>query len=451
MAKAKEAGNGIIALIKEKQVSHAIKTIDSWKQAIKAFESKENPLRVKLHELYEDMLIDGQLEAVWGKRRDNILNRRLTFVRDGVEDEQISTLLNSPDMRNMLEELHNTIGFGYTLIQFNNIEFDEEQEYYHIDFDLISRAHVHPEKGFEYISIDPNRTTPDFYYKKPPLSNYMIWAGKPKDKGLFLKVAPYIIYKRGAMGDWSQFSEMFGMPFREALYDAFDDDTRQKVEQMMNEWGPGMSFVHPKSVEVKLHDTGGSTSSSDVYDRFIQVCDAAIAKTVVGNTLTTEQGESGNRALGEVHQSEEDEKKLSDELFVLSVLNTQFRAILKRFGFNVTGGAIWFETPDKDWAALLEKWKVISGIAGKVPIDDDWIYEEFDIPKPDNYDELKEEMRLERMAGIMPFGNNSVPDNTQTAVEIVPQEQSAKNVKNNLLRRVWNFFVKGSAGTLPKQ
>ena len=406
------------------------------------FESKHNPLKFKLYNLYEDILMDGQLEATWGKRRDNILNRRLVFIRDGQEDEQINALLNSPDMRNLLEELHNTIAFGYTLIQFNSIAFDDEQEYYHINFDLIPRAHVHPEADFECISKNANMVTRDWLFKNPPLANYMLWAGKPKDKGLLVKVAPYIIYKRGAMGDWSQFSEMFGMPFREALYDAFDDDTRQKVEQMLQEWGPGMSFVHPKSVEIKLHDTGGSTSSSEVYDRFIEVCDATISKTVVGNTLTTEQGENGARSLGEVHQDGEENKMLSDELFVLSILNTQFRAILKRFGFNVHGGGIWFETPDKDWELLLKKWNVISGVGTKIPIDDDWVYEEFDIPKPENYDELKEEMKLEKMASFMPFGMGTAPMVEQ------PTKKTAEN--KGFFSRLWNFFAAGRTAERPQ-
>lgn len=430
---AKKQQQQVVTLIKETPVSHATKTIEMWKQARKTFENKQNPSRAKLYELYEDLLIDGQLEATWGKRRDNILNRRLTFVRDGVEDEQINKLLNSPDMRELLEELHNSIGFGYTLIQFNDIKYDDEQEYYNIDFDLIPRSNVHPEKDFECVSIDANRAVRDFLYKEKPLANYMIWAGKPKDKGLFFKVAPYIIYKRGAMGDWSQFSEMFGMPFREAVYNAFDDDTRQKIEQMFNEWAPGMSFIHPESVRVILHPTDGNASSSEVYDRFIQVCDASISKTVLSNTLTTEQGETGARALGEVHQEEEDNKKLSDELFILSILNTQFRAILKRFGFNVTGGEIWFETSGKDWAALKEKWEVVSGIKKEVPVDDDFIYEEFDIPKPENYEELKEQMRLEKMNGIMPdFPTFATQLQNPLKTDEKPQ---------NFFKKIANFFV----------
>ncbi len=440
--KQQQPQGGIVTLIKEVPASHAIKTIDTWKQAIKSFDNKQNPVRVKLYDLYEDILLDGQVEATWGKRRDNILNRRLTFVKDGAEDEQVTRLLNSPDMRNLLEELHNTVGFGYTLIQVNRIWFDHDEEYYRIDYDLIPRANVHPEPDFECVSIDPSRVTPDFLYKNPPLGNYMIWAGKPKDKGLLVKVAPYVIYKRGAMGDWSQFSEMFGMPFREAIYEAFDNDTRQKLEQMLNDWAAGMSLVHPKSVEIKLNETNGSSQSSEVYDRFIQVCDAAISKTILGNTLTTEQGENGARSLGDVHQEAEGDKKLSDEQFVLSILNTQFRGILKRFGFNITGGGIWYETPPKDWEALLKKWNVISGISEKVPVDDDYIYEEFDIPKPENYEERKEEMRLERLANLMPFDAGASPMEEQPA--------SKSQAKNRFFSRVWNFFGLGRTAERPE-
>jgi SPP1 gp7 family putative phage head morphogenesis protein len=438
MEKKKEPQSGIVTLIKEVPASHAVKTVETYKQAIKAFESVKNPNRVKLYDLYEDLLLDGQVEATWGKRRDNILNRNLIFVKDGTEDEEITKLLNSPDMRNLVEELHLTIGFGHTLEQVNNIWWDEDEERYRIDFDLIPRANVHPEPDFECVSKDPHQAKQDFMYKQPPLANYMLWAGKPKDKGLFVKVAPYIIYKRGAMGDWSQFSEMFGMPFREAIYNAFDDDTRQKLEQMLNDWGAGMSLVHPEGVQIKLHETGGSTSSSEVYERFIQVCDAAIAKTILGNTLTTEQGANGARSLGEVHQESENEKKRSDELFILSILNTQFRGILKRFGFNVTGGAIWYETPDTDWEAMQKKWEVISGISQKVPVDDDFIYEEFDIPKPENYEELKEEMRQERQAQQMPFyaaPSNSPEGGGHTS------PSGRQGGANNFFSRLLNFFV----------
>lgn len=430
----KKKNTGITGLVETRQNYHSTQSITRWKSAINTFESRENPSRVLLYDMYDDLLLDGHLEAVWGKRQDNILNRRLNFVRDGVEDEKITRLLNSPDMRGILRELHNTVIYGFTLIQINGIIYDDNEECYRIDYDLIPRKHVHPEPSFECISREQGAVTRDWLYREPPLSNYLISAGEPADKGLLVKAAPYVIYKRGSFGDWAQFSEMFGMPFREAVYEAYDTETRAKIQSFLEQWSTNAYLVHQRDVEIKIHDTGASSASSDIYHSFIQICDAGISKTILGNTLTTEQGANGARSLGEVHENEEDAKKKSDDSLILSILNTQFRAVLKRFGIDASGGEIWFESPDKDWSKLQSKWNVINAIADKIPIADDYIYEEFDVPKPDNYEELKEEQRLEKQAGFASIFGASGHGHNHPDPDPEPR-------KTNLFARLADFFA----------
>ena len=366
--------------------------IESWRSAIASFENQTNPTRTRLYDLYKDIELDGQVLATWGKRCDAITNKRLLFKKDGMEDEQITSLLNSPEMRLIIKELLKTIAYGFTLIQVDGIRFDDDEEQYKIDWNLIPRKHVHPEDGFQCVSKDQNMATKDYMFMEKPMSDYMIWAGERDDMGLLCSVAQYVIYKRGSFGDWAQFAEMFGMPFRELSYDDYDPETRAKLEKAMEEWGGANFIIKPKSAQLTLHDTGGSTSSAEVYDLLISKCDASISKIILGNTLTTEQGEIGSQALGEVHKESESEKNASDQLFILSILNTRFRAVLKKFGFNVTGGEIMYEGLETDWDKLQTKWNVVREIAQTVPVDDDYIYEEFDIPKPDNYEQMKEEM-----------------------------------------------------------
>lgn len=423
--------NIIVHNINIMNAPHNTQDIQIWKSAIRAFENLTNPSRVALYDLYEDIILDGQIEATWGKRQDAVLNQELVFVRDGVEDEQINKLLNSPDMRIIIKELHNSIAWGFTLIQINNIYYDENEEVYKIDFDLIPRKHVHPEEGFECVSRQQSIASRDFLFMEQPIANYMLWAGEKKDKGIFAKTAQYVIYKRGGFGDWSQFAEMFGMPFRELIYDDYDEATRKKLEQGLQEWGSAGYSLHPRSAELKIHPTGGSTGSNEVYDRLIAACDASISKTILGNTLTTEQGENGARSLGEVHKEVEDAKTASDKQFILSVLNTKFRAILKRFGFNVAGGDIWYRSDDKDWTELQTKWNVINSISDKIPVADDFIYEEFGIPKPENYEQLKEELKLKN--SFNPFEN--------TLQNPLNDDKTTIKGANNLLGRIHRFFV----------
>ena len=430
--------NGVnITNINVRVPNRSTQDIETWRRAIAAFENPTNPVRTYLYDLYKDMELDGQVEATWGKRCDAILNKRLVFKRDGTEDEEIGKLLNSPDMRIFIKELLRTILYGYTLMQVNRVWFDDDEEQYRIDFDLIPRKHVHPEDGFQCVSREQNMATPDFLYLQPPLSNYMVWAGDPTDMGIFAVVAQYVIYKRGGFGDWSQFAEMFGMPFRELSYDDYDEATRAKLEQAMEDWGSAGYLIKPKGAELTLHDTGGSTSSADVYDLLISKCDAAISKVILGNTLTTEQGEIGSQALGEVHKEAEGEKNESDKLFILSVLNTRFRAVLKRFGFNLQGGEIMYEGLETDWARLKDKWDVISAIRQEVPVDDDYIYDEFPIPKPDNYEQLKEEMELKRALNAF----QTVPENPLSDDDEDPKANRKKPGATNLFNRLKRFFV----------
>lgn len=391
-----------------KQAHRQSADIDYWRSALTNFESITSPNRVRFYDLIDDISLDGQIEATWGKRSDALVNTPLIFTRDGKQDEEVNKLLSCPDMLLLLKDIHDAIAYGYSLIQIKDINYSDTDEQYHIDYSLINRKHVHPEPGFECVSIEQYLPTKDFLYKQPPLSDSMIWAGRPFDKGLLFKAAQYVIYKRGGFGDWAQFVECFGMPFREMIYDEYDEPTRLKLEQMLKEWGAFGYMLHPKGSELILHEAANPGQCP--YPELIQECDASISKTILGNTLTTEQGSHGSQSLGSVHLQVEENKYRADKNFVLSVLNSKFKAILKRYGFNVTNGYIYFETPEKDWSKLQTKWNVLSGIASHVPISDDYIYTEFDIPKPDNYEELKKQLQ-ERQA-LLPADsslNNSLP------------------------------------------
>lgn len=402
--------------------------IEKWRSGIRSFENVINPSRLILYDLYADIFLDGQVISTWGKRVDWVRNKERVFIdRTKNQDEKINKLLNCPDMRYVLKDLLDSIMWGYTVVQVNNIWFDEIEERWRIDYDLIPRKHVHPEKNFQCISKDQNLATPDYLYMEEPLAKYMLWAGEASDMGLLASICQYVIYKRGDFGDWSQFAEMFGMPFREASYEDYDEATRIKLEEAMEKWGGANYMIRPKGAELKIHDTGNNAGSNSLYKDLKDACNAEISKIVLGNTLTTEQGDKGAKALGTVHEDAEKQKHLDDEKFILDILNSKFRAILKTFGIDVTGGAILFKDDEADWDKLKTKWEVYAGISEKVPVDDDTIYEEFNIAKPANYDALKEEMKQNSLNAVATAFNQNLND--------------PKSSPQNILHSIKNFFV----------
>ena len=115
--------------------------------------------------------------------------------------------------------------------------------------------------------------------------------------------------------------------------------------------------------------------------------------------------------------------------------------MLKRFGFNLQGGEIMYEGLETDWARLKDKWDVISAIRQEVPVDDDYIYDEFPIPKPDNYEQLKEEMELKQALNAF----QTVPENPLSDYDDGRDAPRASDKQKpgatNLFNRLKRFFV----------
>ena len=60
----KKPDNVIVNNIIVKQVQRKSQDIENWRNAIRQFDNLLNPSRVLLYDLFEDIELDGQIEAV---------------------------------------------------------------------------------------------------------------------------------------------------------------------------------------------------------------------------------------------------------------------------------------------------------------------------------------------------------------------------------------------------
>ena len=346
--------------------------IGDYMTALKAAENVDFPCWSKLYDIYEDILTDGHLSAVIQKRKSPILNTPIEFKRNGKVDEKIAVQLRSPWFRGFLSDLADTVQWGPSTFQFfRNGEW--------IGYDLIPRNPVK-----RIILRRQTDITGDSFDDYADL----VTIGNPRDLGILAKAALYVIYKRNATADWAQFIELYGHPLKEGIYDGWDEEARTKMTDDLYNMGGSAVILHPKGTEIKIHDAGSKSASSDLYKSFVQYCNDELSKLELGNTLTTEAGDTGTQALGTVHQSVEDKIERADRQMILDVLNYELTDVFTNLGMNTAGGEFSFVVPqNKDLSARVIIDQQLKSMG--LPISDDYLYETYGIEKPKNYEELK--------------------------------------------------------------
>ena len=387
--------------------------------AIHAAENVDYAQRTKLYDLYTDILLDAHLSSVIDKRKNAVLSSSVEFQRNGKPDDAINEQILSPWFYRCVSDILDARFWGFSLLQFyKNNEW--------IDYDLVPRKHVEPirrlilsrQTDIQGISWD------DF--------SDLLFVGRDADLGLLAKAAPWVIYKRNTTADWAQFSEVFGMPIQEYIYDTDDEDARERALQDANSIGSLATFIHGKDTELQLREAGNKTGSADVYERLVERCNSEISKLILGNTLTTESSEKGTQALGTVHKKVEESVAKADREYVLNVLNYDMTDIFSHMGINTAGGKFCFPEkkdvdPNTEMSVLTQLHTTFS-----LPIDDDYLYEKFGVEKPKDYDQQKQQQVEEK---LKQQNEEEDPDGTVQTSEDKGQTSRFKN-------RLRSFFVK---------
>lgn len=316
----------IISQLIIKQPNRSTSDVAAWRNALRSADAG----RVKaLFDLYDDLLIDTTLSRSHGKRIEAVTNAELTFQYiDGTTSDEINELMQSLSWETLLTGIINTKFYGRSGVEFdfsNGFHIDA-LPFKHINLDnqtiLINDS---DERGIDY-TADP----------------HLLVLGVKRDFGLFLKTAPYAIWKRGGFGDYAQWLEIFGMPQRVGKYSSYDPQSRQLLEQALQNAGSAPWCVIPKETDVETVNNTGSGSSGVSFNDFRQACNEEMLISTLGQTLTTISGTKGARSLGDVHKEVEEGINKSDLRYTERVLNSYVKPLLEQRGFKTKGGKFIF-------------------------------------------------------------------------------------------------------------
>lgn len=353
--------------------------IAKYMQSLESASAIDMYSRARLYDIYSSVLLDLHLSGIIEKRLRGVTRIPIAFRRDGELDDTVNNELKGPWFRQFLKDILWSKFWGFSLFQFYRDDSGR------IAYDLVDRKHYDPVRR-EILRYE----TDNVGIPVEEFSNVLCIAESPRSLGLLAKLSPMVLYKRGNMGDWAEFCQVFGMPIREYVYDAGDENARKQLLNDARCQGGNAVYIHPKDSDLRLIESGNKTGSADLYERFASMCNTEMSVAVLGNTLTTDAKSTGTQALGKVHQEEENEMKDDDRDFVIDVLNYHMTEIFAALGVDTSGGE-FVDVTRKQVDKTVQITVVEKLSAMGLPISDDYLYDTFDIDKPQDYEVMKAE------------------------------------------------------------
>ena len=386
--------------------------------------------RSQLYDMYHSVITtDGHLKGIINKRLSAVARERFEFQRDGKAVDEINEQIRSPWFRRFIKEAVNSKLWGFSLFQFKR----DDKGW--ITFDLIDRKHFDPVKN-EVLLYETN-------VNGLPLemfSNCLVVCDDPRGLGDLATCTPYALYKRGNIGDWSQFCQIFGMPIREYTYPAGDEVARKRLLDDARKQGANAVYIHPEGSAMTLHESGQKSGTNDLYERFTAACNDEMSIAVLGNTLTTKSDTNGTQALGTVQAKEQMKITEDDVQFILDLLNYDMTEIFAALGVDTSGGE--FVRVEEKYTDKQVQINVVSKLKELgLPMSDDYLYRTFDIEKPDDYDALKRDIDATRLAA---------EERSRQLAEQLNKPQPTNEEKARFFDRFRRFFGLAPQGGAPE-
>ena len=231
--------------------------------------------------------------------------------------------------------------------------------------------------------------------------------------------------------DWLlNFAQVFGQPLRWATYDPGSSaNIKNDIADMLENMGAAAWGAFPAGTQVEFKEAGKSGQDTP-QSYFINLADKLCDITILGQTLTTDVGDSGSRALGEVHEDVH-RTRLQDVCeWVANVLNEQLVSFICHLNYGDHD-----EMPElvPDLAGpsdpVLEAQRDQILLGSGVDMPREWFYDRHDVPMPQEGEEIITPPEPSPMAQPPMFGKDST---VEARAEPGPRDKLLNSVMEDL-------------------
>jgi hypothetical protein len=362
----------VIQKVVKRELTRTSQNIQKWRSATISAESILNPNRVKLLEIYKDVILDAHLSSVMNTIKLKVKSGEIYICNaDKSENEDLTKKIRDKWFRDYLDFYVDALFYGHSLIQINGISNDR-----FIDLELVPRENVVPEFGIVKTNAW-SHATDGVDFRSEPYSDWLIEIGQKNDLGILHKATPLTLWKKGVFGAWSQYAELFGMPLRIGKTDILNPANRVNMEKMLENMGSASWGVFNLDDQIEFINGNGSTSSFEIYDKMIDRVNTEISKLVLGQTGTTDEKSFTGSA--NVHAS-----ILADYISAIKtdIVDHVHKIIIpkmKMFGM-LPNQDLTFKFEDNEQIPIDKHFEITKELLNFYNIPAEWIAERFNVP-----------------------------------------------------------------------
>jgi phage gp29-like protein len=361
----KNRKDGYVTRIVPKAISQARQDIISWKTAIREAANVDNPKRIRLHRLYNDIMLDAHLVSqIENRKVQTLMTSYSLHKQSGEVDEENTALLRSAAwMPVLIGNILDTIYFGATLI-----ELLSENDVLKVA--NLPRTNFVPDKGILY--FDETDTKGILYREVKEYGTWLLEFGQPNEFGLLNKAIPHVLFKRFAQSCWSELCEIYGIPPRVLKTNTQDPAMLSRGESMMRDMGAASWFIID---ETETFDFAkGADTNGDVYSNLIKLCKDEISLLIQG-AIIGQDTKHGNESKETVSLSMFQNLVNADRRMVEGYFNSLVLPALYRIGLLPDGLNFAYD-PEDDITLL---WAMTKDVLPFMDVDPEWIKEKFGI------------------------------------------------------------------------
>lgn len=305
--------------------------------------------------LYEDVERDSQAYALLQKRRLAVLSKewRIEPASEDAADVKAADIVRQQMKGLKFNKLcdglldANLKGFavgeimweviGSEIVAKNVIMRDQARFVFGVDNELRLLTQNSPSKGEE---LPENKFITHTFGSK---------HDNPYGIGLGNKLYWLVFFKRKGTSFWLVYSEKFGNPTTVGKYGkGANAEEKRTLMNAMRSMSNDSAVTIPENMAIELLEAKRS-GSFETYERLCAYMDKQMSIAVLGETMTTDVGNAGSRAAGQVHNDIRLEIVKADTTILAETLEDQlFRPIVEYNVPNAKVPQIIFEVDEEE-------------------------------------------------------------------------------------------------------